>query len=115
MRLDTIFNQYFLFVYLFLFIINCFGQEHQHDHSTNSIESNKIIENDVPYLFPPLSSSPTPQEDEQRSVTDKIEIKIPQTYWHLPKQFEPNFGLVENQILRFIYLVYLFVFASIQS
>jgi hypothetical protein len=108
MRLYNTFNQYFSLLYLFLFIINCFGQEHQHDHSTNSIEPNEILENDLPYLLPSLLSS---QEDDQRSITNKIEIKTPQTCWHLPKQIEPSFGLVENQILRFINLVCLLIFA----
>ncbi len=67
MRVDNIFNRY-----LFLFVINCFGQEHLHDHVTDSIGSNKIIENDV----------------------------IPQTYWPLPKQIKPRLGWVRNQILR---------------
>ena len=105
MRLDTIFNQSFLFLYFIRLLTHCFGQEHPpHDHSINSIESNKIIEDDLSYLSLPLSAL---REDEQQLAADQIEIKTPQTYWPLPKQTEPNLGLTENPILRFTHLVYI--------
>jgi hypothetical protein len=84
MRLYNTFNHYFLFVFLFLFTIHCFGQDHSNELN-KLIENEDEIENDFQYSSPPLSlqlsndilSENRTEEDDQILISSKIEAKSP--------------------------------------